>query len=414
MTTLTPPVARARASVATPAHDQANRPLAALRGLLGLGALILIGVWLAGCGGHHEHAHGHAHAAAPAEAPPSNRIPIPAQVRANLGITFAVAEYRPVVATRRFPGRFEPDADARQAYPAPITGQLEWLVRPYQVVTPGQPLYRLRGQAWTEQQRIWREAQLPLPGFEPAVAAERVALVRRSLAQMSGLGSDDPRLDALAEGDALTVHARAPGAVEGTLLATGALVDSGEPLLATLDPSRVRLRASALQGDLSLLRPDLTCSIVPMALAPTERLAARMALAVEADPVRRTQDLIAWPNPGGPSPDWARAGRAALLEVELAGGDAELAIPRDATIRDGLVTVLYRRDRDDPDQVVRMEADLGVSDGSWVQVLSGLREGDEVVVDGISQLVLAGAARPQLGGHFHADGTFHADGDGKH
>jgi hypothetical protein len=39
-----------------------------------------------------------------------------------------------------------------------------------------------------------------------------------------------------------------------------------------------------------------------------------------------------------------------------------------------------------------------------------LKEGDEVVLDGVFELNLTGAGKPQGRGHFHADGTWHADG----
>ena len=65
--------------------------------LLVAGALIL-----PGCG-KDDHGHDHAKAppqeAAAAEAN-SNRIPVPASVRANLGITFAKVESRNIAATR--------------------------------------------------------------------------------------------------------------------------------------------------------------------------------------------------------------------------------------------------------------------------------------------------------------------------
>ena len=57
----------------------------------------------------------------------------------------------------------------------------------------------------------------------------------------------------------------------------------------------------------------------------------------------------------------------------------------------------------------RCAADLGVDDGRWVEVKSGLTDGDEVVLHGAYELVLASSGQAQKGGHFHADGTFHAD-----
>ena len=115
----------------------------------------LIAAALASCGssGAHQHeaAHddaGHGHSA-PA-ATPANRIAIPASVRQNLGITFAKAEYRAVEQVLRVPGRFELDAGARQEYPMPLAGAITVLVRPYDQIASGAPLYRVSGQAWAQ------------------------------------------------------------------------------------------------------------------------------------------------------------------------------------------------------------------------------------------------------------------------
>jgi multidrug efflux pump subunit AcrA (membrane-fusion protein) len=136
-----------------------------------------------------------------------------------------------------------------------------------------------------------------------------------------------------------------------------------------------------------------------------------LLLGVQADPAQRTIDLFLQPDV---LPDWARPGIAAFLEVETASsGDDQLAIPLAAVLQDGLQRVFFRRDDKDPDQVVRVEADLGVDDGRWVEVKSGLTDGDAVVLAGAYELVLAGADSSRRGGHFHADGTFHGDDDHK-
>ena len=80
-------------------------------------------------------------------------------------------------------------------------------------------------------------------------------------------------------------------------------------------------------------------------------------------------------------------------------------------IQDGLKKIFFRRDPKDPEKVIRLEADLGINDGRWVVVKSGVREGDEVVLDGVYQLMIATSGGVEKGGHFHADGTFHADED---
>ena len=118
---------------------------------------------------------------------------------------------------------------------------------------------------------------------------------------------------------------------------------------------------------------------------------------------------------GGFTPEtlstWARPGMSAHLEIITGGTDAPaLAVPRAAVQRDGTRLLLFRRDPRAPDEVIRIDADLGTDDGRWVVIESGLRDGDEVVLDGAYQLMLASSDTAQKGGHFHADGTFHEEG----
>ena len=60
---------------------------------------------------------------------------------------------------------------------------------------------------------------------------------------------------------------------------------------------------------------------------------------------------------------------------------------------------------------IRIEADMGATDGRWVAVRSGLMLNDEVVLAGAYELKLASqqSGVSQKGGHFHADGTFHGE-----
>jgi len=365
-------------------------------------ALIVLIALFAGCGSHAD-PQVKIHEDTP---PPTNRIAIPATVRSNLGITFATVEYRVVSNVLRVPGRFEADADARHDYHAPFAGQVDLLVQPYTAVAAGAALYHLHGQDWMQWRARWEEAEAHAQ--DPAGRTRR-DLLRATIARAAGVTPDDPRLEALRTAAALTVYARAAGIVAPERLAQGAAVSERDAVLATVDPARVRFRATALHGDLGRWQDGAKAALVPIAASHTAALPARICLGLEADPRTRTVDLIAWPL-GAERPLWARAGLAAVLEITRAGGNEELAIPLAATVRDGLKPILFRRDPADPDQVIRVDADLGADDGVWVQVLSGLREGDSVVVGGIYPLLLSGAGAAAKGGHFHADGTFHEGG----
>jgi hypothetical protein len=132
-----------------------------------------------------------------------------------------------------------------------------------------------------------------------------------------------------------------------------------------------------------------------------------LTLGLTGNPNQRTIDLYVTPEQLAP---WARSGVSAQLEI-ITDSTAlpELAIPLAAVQRDGLMPVIFRRDSNDPNVAVRIDADLGVDDGRWVAILSGLRDGDEVVLDGGFQLVLATSGSIEQGGHFHSDGTFHEE-----
>ena len=136
---------------------------------------------------------------------------------------------------------------------------------------------------------------------------------------------------------------------------------------------------------------------------------ATMTIALEAHPLERTFTLLAAPQEAAP---WIRPGISAFLEIVVESTDAPaLAIPRSAILQDGLTHVFFRRDPNDPNKAIRVEADMGVSDGRWIVLNSGVMRGDEVVLAGAYELKLAfeQSGTPQAGGHMHADGTFHEE-----
>lgn len=207
----------------------------------------------------------------------------------------------------------------------------------------------------------------------------------------------------------IEVRAVADGIADKLPVATGVWVEAGDLVVTVTDPTRVRFRARGLQSDLSRLRAGLPAAVIrpQISAAATDRVPGALLLGAEGDPAQRTIDLFLQPDL---APAWARPGIAGFLEVETSGGSAaELAIPLSAVLQDGLERVIFRRDPKDPDQVIRVEADLGVDDGRWVEIKSGVKDGDSVVLAGAYELMLASSGSTSKGGHFHADGTFHAD-----
>lgn len=208
------------------------------------------------------------------------------------------------------------------------------------------------------------------------------------------------------------VRATTPGLVELLELTNGAWASETSLVLTTVQPELIRFRARGLQSDWGRLRDGLPGRIVPPkggSIGLQDTMAGVIKLGLGGDADERTVEILMAPTK---LTGWARSGVAAHWEIVTEGTEEQrLALPVSATIRDGLTTVFFRRDPNDPDEVIRVEADPGVSDGRWVEVKSGVREGDAVVLDGVYQLMLASSVVAEKGGHFHSDGTFHEGED---
>lgn len=199
--------------------------------------------------------------------------------------------------------------------------------------------------------------------------------------------------------------------VETIEATSGGWVEAGDPILEGVDHTKLIFRALALQSDIGALRDGLSATIVPPqggSLGLQDTMPATLRLGLDTDPDARLADLLLFPEKLA---SWARPGVAAHAEVVLdqTAGE-ETAIPLSCVVSDGLDKIYFLRDRNNPDQAVRVVADLGVDDGRWVAVRSGLKPGDEVVFEGSYELKLTGAGKANQGGHFHSDGTFH-DGE---
>lgn len=223
-------------------------------------------------------------------------------------------------------------------------------------------------------------------------------------------GGSRPRYQSV---DWIEVRATQPGVVQALDVSHGAFAEATSKVLSTVDSGRVRFRAQALQSDLESLVGAQRAELVPAGdlqeVGAGQRVAASLKVGLEAHPMERTIAVIATPEAAA---DWMRPGISAFLEIVVEGSEAPaLAVPRSAVVRDGLRHVVFRRDPKDPNTVIRIDADLGASDGQWVVLESGVMRGDEVVLSGAYELKLATqqSGTVQEGGHFHADGSFHGE-----
>ncbi|MEO0508362.1 MAG: efflux RND transporter periplasmic adaptor subunit [Verrucomicrobiota bacterium] len=390
---------------------------------------------------------------------PTNRIEIPAAVRSNLGITFAGVERRQISNTIRVPGSFELMPSARHEYRQHLPGVIQFQVKQFERVEPGQILYRYRSHEWAE---IQSEIDLLVASLEQAevkleMGEKRMAALARAdfkradleaeLAALRGKvavskaaldaalysasnilgphdthhGHEHPPLDLLEKVDGvpryramewIEEHAIKPGVVELIAVTDGCFVEEATLIMTTVNPDELRFRGTGLQSDLPKFTDGQMVRIVPpqgQGSLANNAVEGKLTLGVIADPIRRTIPLYAVPNELG---SWTRPGVSAFLEIATEDTSGfVLAIPKAAVAKDGIVHVFFKRDPLNANKAIRVEADLGVDDGRWVEVKSGIGPNDSVVLEGTYELKLATAqgGTSQKGGHFHADGTFHGE-----
>ena len=210
--------------------------------------------------------------------------------------------------------------------------------------------------------------------------------------------------------DKIVVRAETAGIVNQVGVTNQGWAETGALVVETIDPARIRFHADAMQTDIMRFANGMPARIVPPpggSIDLQDTIDGHIEVGFQAHPEQRTVPIYLVPDVLA---GWAKAGVTAYLEVFVDGDEARvLAIPEAAVVRDGLDRVFFRRDPQDPNKVIRMVADLGATDNRWVEVKSGVRLGDEIVLGGVYPLMLAssGTGEMQQAGHFHADGMFH-------
>ena len=405
----------------------------------------------------------------------TNRIDIPDAVRRNLGMTFARVASRPVAGAVVLQGTVESIPGSATESRVPVAGIATPLVRDLEQVAAGQPIARIESDEWRSLVAQATASGIELEALARRIEACRgrvaaadasIELCSVRLAQLERVreagGASAPQLheartaleaqrSARAEaiddesqaavdlaaararhaslearvvsieswagsttkGDdgAIVLHAARPGVVMLERDAFGRRIDAGTPLARMQDPAALEVRAQALAGQVTRVADGAIGRADPVGGAAgmgATSLRGRIGVAPAVDPASRTVQVVMRPERIEP---WALSGMPIRLSI-LEGSEApQLAVPTRALIRDGATIVLFRRDPKDADRVIRLEADVGATDGSWTVIRSGVREGDEVVLDGAYQLMLASSGSAPKGGHFHADGTFHEGED---
>jgi membrane fusion protein, multidrug efflux system len=179
------------------------------------------------------------------------------------------------------------------------------------------------------------------------------------------------RADVAAVADALTLTSPLAGTVTEVMARPGMIPSPGDPLVRVADLSQlvVYLRAGAAEA--SEIREGQRAWLTGTG---TEGRVRRVAL--QADPATRLVEVeVSFAPAAGLIP-----GTLATVQIEVASRQGVLQVPRSA-VRDGAVWVVDERGRS-----ARRQVQLGLQSRDRVEILSGLRSGERVVVEGGSLL----------------------------
>lgn len=205
--------------------------------------------------------------------------------------------------------------------------------------------------------------------------------------------------------ESIAIRSPADGLVTEVVVSDAEWVESAASLLRIVDARKMMFRGEVPESDAARIPADASVRI-EVGCADCSRVDAKLGSSRPvADPRTRTILVEArLPGDGSAYPDGSSASAAVLIGRSE---NEETLIPAACVVQDELETLVFRRDPAQPAQVIRLPISIGRRSEGWVEVLSGVAEGDEVVRDGVHQLRLTGIGKASANGHFHADGSWH-------
>lgn len=188
-----------------------------------------------------------------------------------------------------------------------------------------------------------------------------------------------------------TIAAPFDGYVTSLMIETGEMASPGVPLLTVIDTSRLFLEGGVADTHAALIAKGQDVRVETEAL-PGRSFAGKVeAVSPAADSQRRTFPVrIALPEP----PPGLRAGMFARAVAALERREGAVLVPLDAVLGQGADRHLYVVDGG---VAHHRKVEVGLDDGVNVEVRSGLREGESVVVAG-QQYLRDGAPVRAMGG----------------
>ena len=182
------------------------------------------------------------------------------------------------------------------------------------------------------------------------------------------------------------IHSPLRGVVTVKQAEVGALASPGTPLLTVEDPTRYRLEAGVEEAMLGRIRPGQSVRVIIDALGAREWVGKVGEIQPAADPATRTSivkvDLL---DPSG------KEGSAPILRSGLfgkvrfpAGKKQGMSIPQGAVIQRGQLSQVFVVDPEGRAYLRMIRTGKTLGDG--VEVLSGLNDGERIIVEGVEKV----------------------------
>jgi cobalt-zinc-cadmium efflux system membrane fusion protein len=384
---------------------------------------VLLALWLATLAvATVASAHGgEDHGAPPARAAQAEPgvIAVPIETQFLLGLRTARVASGPVAESIGVAGRVSarPDGDARVA--APLAGRLlpppEGFPRLGDRVRRGQLLGRLeqtlgvadaasvaaarqstqfarndarqRLEAATARLQLAQQNATRMAGLQGIVATREIDSARAEVLTAQA-AVEQARRDLRTGGvaGARTVELRAP--LDGTIViasaSQGSQIEQGTEIFRIADLSRLYIDAQLSESQAAALGPA-EVALVTSAVDPALRVEARrVAVSALIDPATRTvQALFEVPNPDAR----LRIGAQVDVAVQSTAPTTAIVVPQRALLEhEGRTVVVVKTG---PETFALRGVRIGPRNAATVGVVSGLRAGERVVVEGASSVLLA-------------------------
>ncbi|MGN6368279.1 MAG: efflux RND transporter periplasmic adaptor subunit [Phycisphaerae bacterium] len=327
-----------------------------------------------------------------AKAGAGSEVVIDPVVVQNMGVRVAPAMRGELREEVRSVGTFVEPEENHVEINLRVSGWIEKLYadREGMVVTKGEPLFELYSPeitAASDELIAARKAMDSAKGGEEMLKSSAGALVTAARRKLELLGLSGEEIDALQKMDVsprtITVRSPMHGHVAEKRVVEGSAVKAGDEIMKIADRSEMWLQVQVYEHDLPMVKVGTPVKVTVTAV-PGKVFEGKVDfLYPHLDMASRTATArIVLPNENHE----LREGMYAVATVEGVGAKDALMVPREAVIDSGVRQVVFVSKGGghfEPREVkVGMSGEMSGMDGEVVEVLSGVKAGEEVVTSG--------------------------------